>query len=252
MRSDDDEDQNRGDYSCFFGLIRTPTLRRKQNGIDDRRNGKKPVEEPEPEPRYFGVALNDLFNQFPERLSETADGLKCPTVAFHCVQYLRNMITLEGIFRVSGTWNEVNLLRANFEEGIIPDLGRIDNPHSVASLLDLYLRQLPDSLLTARLYDQFVQVGGKPEPERLEAIPPLLNQLPEAHLHLLKYILRFFRDISRHSDENKMNAKNLSIIFGPILLGGEDALSLLAIAKLKTQAVLIETMINYCDQLLPS
>jgi len=49
-----------------------------------------------------------------------------------------------------------------------------------------------------------------------------------------------------------MDAKNLSIIFGPILLGGEDALSLLAIAKLKTQAVLIETMIHSCDQLLPS
>lgn len=239
---DDDADSGSIADSCLVGLF--------FGGRKKRINGKpedKPIDQ-----KYFGVPLHKVFQQ-QELISTLENGLTCPILVVECVQYLSNVITLEGLFRVSGTWGEVNLLKASFEGGAIPDFKICENPHSIASLLDLYLRQLPDPLLTAQLYDELITVGGIQEPnERLKALKNSLKQLPEPNLHLLRYLMNFLKEITNNSDQNKMDARNLAIIFGPILMGGEENLSLLALQKIKTQSTLVELLITHYNELIPS
>jgi len=209
-----------------------------------------PPPAPQQPKRFFGAALNDVYKD--DALIVTVEGLnvRVPLLVHLCVEYLRNVITLEGLFRVSGTWGEINRLKASFESGELPDFQKVDNPHSISSLLDAYLRQLPDPLLTTALYDDFIRCGSIPDiPERIKAVSVVIKQLPKAHFAVLKYLLPFFKDITTHVSKNKMDARNLGLIFGPILMGGDEALSLLQIGKIKTQANLVELMITNCETL---
>lgn len=248
MAKDDDDDDNQdntGTISCL-GFFRD---KKKKNGTKPQ---TPPVVQPPPQPpkKFFGASLTEVYKE-EGLLASAANGVRCPIPVYRCVEYLRNVITLEGLFRVSGTWGEINRLKAAFESGESPDFAKVDNPHSVSSLLDTYLRQLPDPLLTTSLYDDFIRCGSIPDiPERVKAVGNVIHQLPDAHFSLLKYLLPFFKDITTHVGKNKMDARNLGLIFGPILMGGDEALSLLQIGKIKTQANLVELMITNCEVLL--
>jgi RalA-binding protein 1 len=91
-------------------------------------------------------------------------GPQLPTVMFRCLEYLKEKkaITEEGIFRLSGSNITIKALRDRFNtEG---DVALVDEPytdvHAVASLLKLYLRELPASILTRELHLDFLKVLG--------------------------------------------------------------------------------------------
>jgi len=198
--------------------------------------------------RFFGVTLESLYKVQENLVSE--DGIQSPLVVYHCIRYLRKVINLEGLFRVSGTWSEIAFLKHSFEDGQIPEFSLCENPHSIASLLDLFLRELHEPLLTIKLYEEFLDVGALSEFDRIKAVAEVIKKLPEGNLHLLKYLTKFFHDITLNSEYNKMDAKNLAIIFGPIILGnGEEDLSLLSMQKLKTQSVIVELIISSYEEL---
>lgn len=48
-----------------------------------------------------------------------------------------------------------------FFSGVDPDLNEMEDPHACAALLKLYLRELPDPLLTFELYDCFLAASCK-------------------------------------------------------------------------------------------
>lgn len=56
-----------------------------------------------------------------------------------------------------------------------------------------------------------------------EDLIPLVKQLPKENFCLLKKIILFLHEITKHEETNKMNAKNLSTVFGPNLLHFPDA-----------------------------
>jgi RhoGAP domain len=58
---------------------------------------------------------------------------------------------------------------------------------------------------------------------RLAYYRSLVASLPEHNCNLLRYTVEFLRDVSKHSDENKMTAINLATVVGPnILVSKED------------------------------
>jgi len=205
---------------------------------------------PKKSSRFFGVTLDSLYKVQENLVSE--EGIICPTVVYHCICYLKNVINLEGLFRVSGTWSEIDFLKNSFEEGQIPEFSVCENPHSIASLLDLFLRQLQEPLLSTKLYQEFLSAVALPEADRIKSVYQVLKKLPENNLHLLKYLIQFLYEITLHSEHNKMDAKNLAIIFGPILLGnGEVDLSITeTIQIMKTQSSLVELIITNYPELL--
>ena len=64
-----------------------------------------------------------------------------------------------GIYRVSGVKHKVEKLCQAFENGAeLVDLTD-QNPNVVANVLKLYMRQLPEPLLTFDLYQEFIRVA---------------------------------------------------------------------------------------------
>lgn len=69
------------------------------------------------------------------------------------------MCNQQGIYRVSGVKSTVENLCQKFEND--PESVSLDseNPNVISNVLKLYLRQLPEPLLTFKLYPNFIQVA---------------------------------------------------------------------------------------------
>ncbi|KAF9808928.1 hypothetical protein IEO21_07693 [Rhodonia placenta] len=83
-----------------------------------------------------------------------------PALVVRCAQHvLRWGVQEEGLFRVSGRSSHVAKLRSEFDAGCDWDMAECDpsdlDPHAVASIFKTYLRELPESILTASLIPYF-------------------------------------------------------------------------------------------------
>ncbi|KAG8511618.1 Protein FAM13A, partial [Galemys pyrenaicus] len=160
--------------------------------------------------KFFGVSLQDLHQQ-----GLTENGI--PTVVGNIVEYLtRHGLTQEGLFRVNGNVKVVEQLRLKFESGAPVELGKDGDVSSAASLLKLFLRELPESVITSALQPRFIQVLQDDRNDNQESsLRDLLRELPETHYSLLKYLCQFLAKVAKHHVQNRMNVDNLATVFGP-------------------------------------
>lgn len=100
--------------------------------------------------------------------------------------------------------------------------------HTIAGLLKLYLRELPEPLFTYNLYHQWIDTaarnldksrdGDKNEKDLLSALCELVNQLPKSNRNNLGYLIRFLHLLTSYKESNKMTATNLAITMAPSLI----------------------------------
>ncbi|EGX92001.1 RhoGAP domain-containing protein [Cordyceps militaris CM01] len=169
--------------------------------------------------QVFGSSLAEAVQYHPPKDVD----LPLPSVIYRCIQYLeaRNGLNEEGIFRLSGSNTVIKQLRERFNNesdiNLITDETYYDI-HAVASLLKLYLRELPSSILTRDLnVDFFNTTEMSNRDEKIAMMAHLIQRLPEANLTLLKYLISFLIRIINNCDVNKMNARNIGIVFSPTL-----------------------------------
>jgi len=145
-----------------------------------------------------------------------------PKVLISSTEYLRKKgldDNVEGIFRISGSADKINQMKEEFDKGHTVDLYQIPNPHTVSGLFKLYLRSLPEPLLTYEQYDDFLEAGDIGETtERVEKFKALIGKLPRENIKVVSFIFLFLAEIEAQSAKNKMSAENLSIVFAPIML----------------------------------
>jgi hypothetical protein len=78
--------------------------------------------------------------------------------------------------------------------------------------------------------------------ERLAQLKDLISKLPEDRRNILHRLVQSLVLIAENSEENKMNASNLAIVFGPSLLKAEsDGLDILF--KIRAQCLVVENCI---------
>ncbi|XP_021252460.1 protein FAM13A isoform X3 [Numida meleagris] len=162
-------------------------------------------------PKVFGVSLLELQQQ-----GLSKNGI--PIVVWNIVEYLtQHGMTQEGLFRVNGSMKMVEQLRLQYERGEEVELVKDGDVHSAASLLKLFLRELPDGIITSALHSKFIQLyqDGRNEVQKESNLKELLKELPDAHYCLLKYLCQFLIKVAEHHVENKMNLCNLATVFGP-------------------------------------
>ncbi|KDE03804.1 hypothetical protein MVLG_05744 [Microbotryum lychnidis-dioicae p1A1 Lamole] len=170
-----------------------------------------------PQP-VFGIPLKEAVAQ-----SRIRPGFELPAVVYRCVEYLeaKHAETEEGIFRLSGSANVIRLLKDRFNtEGDINLLATKEyiDPHAIAGLLKLYLRELPGHLLTRELHAEFLQVidlGNRND--RVNLLGSLIARLPIEEYTLFRFLFAHLCVIAQSADVNKMNLRNLSIVFSPSL-----------------------------------
>nr|XP_019596670.1 PREDICTED: protein FAM13A isoform X3 [Rhinolophus sinicus] len=160
--------------------------------------------------KLFGVSLQDLQQQ-----GLTENGI--PAIVGSIVEYLtKHGLTQEGLFRVNGNMKVVEQLRLKFESGVPVELGKDGDVCSAASLLKLFLRELPESVITSALHPRFIQLFQDDRHDAQESsLRDLLKELPDTHYDLLKYLCQFLTKVAKHQVQNRMNVHNLATVFGP-------------------------------------
>ncbi|TEA33435.1 hypothetical protein DBR06_SOUSAS8010333 [Sousa chinensis] len=212
-----------------------------------------------------------LFGQdFSQAAGSTPDGV--PFIVKKCVfEIEQRALRTKGIYRVNGVKTRVEKLCQAFENGKeLVELSQA-SPHDISNVLKLYLRQLPEPLISFRLYHELVGLAkdslkaeaeakaatrGRPDVTEREAVAvamagrlrELLRDLPPENWATLQYLMRHLRRIVEVEQDNKMTPGNLGIVFGPTLLRPrptEATVSLSSLVDYPHQACILETLITH-------
>ncbi|XP_034972118.2 rho GTPase-activating protein 20 [Zootoca vivipara] len=124
----------------------------------------------------------------------------------------------EGIFRRSASAKSCRELKEKLDSGAEVNL-LSESILVIASVLKDFLRNIPGSVFSSQLCDQWVSLmdEGNDE-EKIKSIHRLMEQLPGANVMLLRYLFGVLHSIERQSEDNKMTAFNLAVCIGPSLL----------------------------------
>ncbi|KAG5831691.1 hypothetical protein ANANG_G00306430 [Anguilla anguilla] len=176
----------------------------------------------------FGQRLEDTV-QFERKFGQRP----APLLVEQCVDFIRERgLDEEGLFRMPGQANLVKDLQDAFDCGDKPLFNSNTDVHTVASLLKLYLRELPEPVVPFSQYQDFLtcaQLLAKDEEAGIEELAKQVKTLPLANHNLLKYICKFLDEVQSHSSQNKMSVQNLATVFGPNILRPkmEDPMSMM-------------------------
>ncbi|NWH62998.1 FA13A protein, partial [Geococcyx californianus] len=161
----------------------------------------------------FGVPLETLVQ----------DATQCgvPFLVTQMVEYLE-VFGLErvGIFRISGSVNKIKELKQKYNQGEKVDLMNDGDVDSVASLLKLFLKELPVAVFPDNICSGLLKAFQEHKihtTECVENLRPLLSCLPKAHQNLFRLLSAFLLKVATYSAVNFMTLENLAVVFGPVL-----------------------------------
>ncbi|KAF8634447.1 hypothetical protein AX15_000895 [Amanita polypyramis BW_CC] len=173
---------------------------------------------------------NDLIFGFSLVDYATTKGLKdgtVPTIVRLCVQEIDlRGLECEGIYRVSGRHAVVQALQHDIEkdEPTFEFDHQKDDIYAVASLLKLYLRELPEPVFRLPLHDriQHTEDINEHKANHFVLLRAKMRRLPPVHLAVLKGIVEHLARVAAFCEKNKMDAKNLAIVFGGVIFGEDE------------------------------
>ncbi|XP_071943357.1 uncharacterized protein [Antedon mediterranea] len=167
----------------------------------------------EPRP-VFGVDLVLAVDR-----SNPHDGIQLPLIVRDCIDYIEaNGMYVEGIYRLSGVKSRIDALRTAYDTaGEDVDLTDQD-PHIVAGLLKLFLRELPEPLLTQRIMLSLEEASKIPDNKvKIQKFRGAINLLPVCNRTLLSWVIVHMAHVIGNEIETKMNLQNISIVLCPTL-----------------------------------
>ncbi|XP_037537789.1 ralA-binding protein 1 [Nematolebias whitei] len=193
----------------------------------EKKKKKKPATEAEPVPVETPTIRPIFGAPLAEAVKRTAlyDSIQLPSIFRECVDYIENYgMKCEGIYRVSGMKSKVDELKAAYDREECPCLEEYD-PHTVASLLKQYLRELPENLLGRDLAQRFEDTCGRQaEAEKVAEFQKLLAEVaPESRL-LLSWLVTHMEHVIAREADTKMNIQNISIVLNPTIQIGNRVL----------------------------
>nr|XP_004664025.2 rho GTPase-activating protein 29 isoform X2 [Jaculus jaculus] len=214
--------------------------------------------------------------EFTQVAKKEPDGI--PLVLKICASEIESRaLCLQGIYRVCGNKLKTEKLCQALENGMhLVDISEFSS-HDICDVLKLYLRQLPEPFILFRLYKEFLDLAKEiqhvNEEQETKRYSPedrkcpnmcieinrillrgkdLLRQLPASNLNSLHYLILHLKRVVDHAEENKMNSKNLGVIFGPTLIRPRPTtapVTISSIAEYSSQARLVEFLITYSQKI---
>lgn len=141
------------------------------------------------------------------------EGGAIPQIVVRCVEFLSVHGHVSGVLRLSGSASEIEKYQTRFDEGKDVDFARANvDVHVVAGLLKLFLREMPEPLLSIEL----LSLSKKPD------IMVCLSKHEKSRYDFAKYLFHFLSELAKAENVTQMGAGNLSIVIGPNILRGDS------------------------------
>ncbi|CAJ0934835.1 unnamed protein product [Ranitomeya imitator] len=156
-----------------------------------------------------------------------------------------------GIYRVPGNNAAIASMQEELNKGFT-DIDLEDDKwrdlNVISSLLKSFFRKLPEPLFTNDKYNDFIEANRKEDPkERLITLKRLIHELPDYHFETLKFLCTHLKTVAENSEKNKMEPRNLAIVFGPTLVRTSEDNMTHMVTHMPDQYKIVETLIQCHD-----
>ncbi|XP_034991402.1 rho GTPase-activating protein 23 isoform X2 [Zootoca vivipara] len=207
-------------------------------GINIMKKNKKPA------PRAFGVRLEDC--------QPAPDNKKVPLIVEACCKVVEDKgLEYMGIYRVPGNNAVVSSLQEQLNKGsaeINLQEERWQDLNVISSLLKSFFRKLPEPLFTDDKYNDFIEANRiEDASERMKTLRKLIRDLPGHYYETLKFLVGHLKTIADHSEKNKMEPRNLALVFGPTLVRTSEDNMTDMVTHMPDRYKIVETLIQHSD-----
>ncbi|CAI0398321.1 unnamed protein product [Linum tenue] len=130
------------------------------------------------------------------QLSYDSRGNSVPTILLLMQRHLYGLggLQAEGIFRINAENSQEEYVRDQLNGGVVPEGVDV---HCLAGLIKAWFRELPTGVLDSL------------QPEQL------VRHLPPTESALLDWAVNLMADVVEQEHHNKMNARNIAMVFAP-------------------------------------
>uniref|UniRef100_A0A3F2Z133 Rho-GAP domain-containing protein n=1 Tax=Anopheles minimus TaxID=112268 RepID=A0A3F2Z133_9DIPT len=159
----------------------------------------------------FGVSLGLATER-----SRCHDGVNLPLVVRDCIDYLQeNGLQSEQIYKVEAVKTKLQQLKRTYNNREGSCIGEMDVPIA-CGLLKMFLRELPEPILTTDLSSRFEEVASHSQVSQQEQeLVCLVDQLPSCNRTLLSWMFLHVDAVTQNEDFTKMNAQNIAMLLSP-------------------------------------
>ncbi|KAG9101198.1 hypothetical protein FS749_009362 [Ceratobasidium sp. UAMH 11750] len=156
----------------------------------------------------------------------------------------------EGIYRISGRQALVQDLVHRVEKDETQfEFEKTTDVYCIGSMLKRYLRELPEPLFRFPLAERIQHSAGRNEHIKngFLVLRGRLRRLPGVHQATVRVVVEHLARVAGRAQKNKMDARNLSIVFGSVIFGEDEiprgSTELLSVGGMKD--TVLEDMITY-------
>lgn len=195
-------------------------------------------------PRAFGVRL--------EECQPAAENQRVPLIVAACCRVVEARgLESTGIYRVPGNNAVVSSLQQQLNRGpgdINLQDERWQDLNVISSLLKSFFRKLPEPLFTNDKYSDFIEANRIEDArERMKTLRKLIRDLPGHYYETLKFLVGHLKTIADHSEQNKMEPRNLALVFGPTLVRTSEDNMTDMVTHMPDRYKIVETLIQHSD-----
>ncbi|KAK1258423.1 hypothetical protein QJS04_geneDACA006624 [Acorus gramineus] len=162
----------------------------------------------------FGVSAKSM------QCSHDQRGNSVPTILLLMQRrlYSQGGLQAEGIFRINAENSQELHVRDQLNKGVVPQ--GVDL-HCLAGLIKAWFRELPTGVLDPITPDQVLHCNTE------EECFQLAMTLPPTEAALLDWAINLMADVVQREHYNKMNARNIAMVFAPNMTQMADPLTAL-------------------------
>ncbi|KAK1278919.1 hypothetical protein QJS04_geneDACA003318 [Acorus gramineus] len=173
-----------------------------------------PCRVPSASASVFGVSAESM------QCCYDSKGNSVPTILLLMQErlYSQGGLKAEGIFRINPENGQEEHVRYQLNKGLVPD--DID-VHCLAGLIKAWFRELPSGVLDSLSPEEVLNCNTE------EHCVELVKRLLPTQAALLNWAVDLMTDVVEEEEANKMNARNIAMVFAPNLTQMADPLTAL-------------------------
>ncbi|GJU25379.1 Rho GTPase-activating protein 2-like protein [Tanacetum coccineum] len=162
----------------------------------------------------FGVSAESMQCSYDSR------GNSVPTILLLMQErlYAQGGLKAEGIFRINAENSKEEEVRDQLNRGMVPEDIEV---HCLAGLIKAWFRELPCGVLDGLSPEEVLNCNTE------EDCAELVKHLKPTETALLNWAVDLMSDVVEHEESNKMNARNIAMVFAPNMTQMSDPLTAL-------------------------